>query len=310
MSRIKKSLKAVLLYTIGISGLVTKYAYAQEADTSGFLSTELGTAKKMVDLLIEFCVTYSFQALGGILVLVLGWIIAKFAARFLQDLFTKQKIDVTVAKFIIAIVKLLIMAFAALVALGKFGITIAPFIAGLSVVGFGTSFALQGPLSNYAAGATLIFTKPFKVGDIIEVAGVVGEVQDMTLARTLIKTVDGTLIVVPNKHIIGEIIQNYSSSKLLDINVGVSYGSDLDKAVKIVKDVVAADKRVADSPMPKVGISEFADSSINIYSRLWCKQSDYWDVMFDINKKIYDEFEKGGITIPFPQRDVHIYQSK
>lgn len=132
----------------------------------------------------------------------------------------------------------------------------------------------------------------------------------MTLARTQVKTVDGTLIVIPNKHIIGEVIHNYSEFKKLDITVGVSYGSDMDKAINLVKDIVKSDSRIARSPQPKVGISEFADSSINIYSRLWCKQQDYWDVMFAINKKINQEFNKNKIQILFPQRDVHIKEGK
>ena len=135
--------------------------------TQPLFGAEITNAKKLIDLMIEFCVKYSFQVLGGILVLLLGWFVAKFVAKFLKKFLEKHKVDVTVAKFLITITKLLVVAFAALIALGKFGITIAPFIAGLSVIGFGTSFALQGPLSNYAAGITLIFTKPFKVGDII-----------------------------------------------------------------------------------------------------------------------------------------------
>jgi len=274
------------------------------------LETELGSAKKLVELLIEFCVKYSFQVLGGIVVLLIGWFVAKMVAKFLASLFEKKQVDVTVSKFAVSIVKIIIIAFAALIALGKFGITIAPFIAGISVVGFGTSFALQGPLSNYAAGITLIFTKPFKVGDIIEVVGVMGEVQDMTLARTLVKTVDGTLIVVPNKHIIGEIIHNFSIYKKLDINVGVSYDADLDKSIKIIADTAKNDKRISKTPEAKVGVSKFADSSVNIYARLWCKQAEYWNTLFDINKKIFEEFKKANIVIPFPQRDVHLYEEK
>lgn len=278
--------------------------------TQPLFATEISTAKKLVDMIIEFCVKYSFQVLGGIIILLVGLFIAKVTGNILKRLFEKHKFDVTVGKFVIGIVKMLIMIFAGLIALGKFGITIAPFIAGLSVVGFGTSFALQGPLSNYAAGATLIFTKPFKVGDIIEVTGVMGEVEDMTLARTQVRTVDGTLIVIPNKQIIGEVIHNYSDLKKLDIKVGVSYSADIDKAISVVKNIVHSDARVSQSPIPKVGIAEFADSSINIYTRLWCKQKDYWDTMFEINKKIYDEFKNQKITIPFPQRDVHIYNEE
>jgi small conductance mechanosensitive channel len=281
-----------------------------QGDSTQLFSTEIDTARKLVDLVVEFCVKYSFQVLGGIVVLIAGWLIAKFVARMLGKFLAKHNVDVTVAKFLTSIVKLIIIAFAALVALGKFGITIAPFIAGLSVIGFGTSFALQGPLSNYAAGATLIFTKPFKVGDIIEVAGVMGEVEDITLPRTQVKTVDGTRIVVPNKHIIGEVIHNYSDYKKLDITVGVSYDADIDKAIAVVKNVIAHEARIAQQPEAKVGISEFADSSINIYARIWCRQSDYWDVMFDTHKKIFDEFNKNGITIPFPQRDIHIKDGK
>jgi len=273
-------------------------------------ATELGSVKKLIDLLIEFCVKYSFQVLGGIVVLVLGLFVAKFVTNILRKFLEKKKVDVTVAKFLITIVKMMVVGFAAMIALGKFGITIAPFIAGLSVIGFGTSFALQGPLSNYAAGITLVFTKPFKVGEIIEVTNVMGEVTDMTLARTLVKTVDGNLIVIPNKHIVGEIIHNYSEFKKLDITVGVSYDTDVDQAIDVVKEIVKKEERVVQKPEPKVGISEFADSSINIYARLWCKQQVYWEVMFHINRSINEQFKKNNITIPFPQRDVHIKEGK
>jgi len=197
------------------------------------------------------------------------------------------------------------MAFAVIVALGKFGIEIAPLIAGISVAGFGLSFALQGPLSNYASGATLIFTKPFKVGDIVEVCGVEGQVIDMKLPRTELKTLDGELIVIPNKHIIGEIILNCSDSKRIDITVGVSYNSDIDKVIAVVSKIINDEARIVKTKTPKIGISEFADSSINIYARAWCKQDEYYDVKFAVNKKIFDEFNKNGIEIPFPQRVVH-----
>ena len=272
--------------------------------------TYVGTLHRLLDLVLEGIVKYSFQVLGGILILLAAWIISKFIARFVQNFLAKHKVDITISKFIVNTVKLVIMAFAGLVALGKFGIEIAPFIAGLSVVGFGTSFALQGPLSNYAAGATLIFTKPFKVGDIIEVVGIMGEVEDMTLPRTILKTVDGTTLVVPNKHIIGEIIHNFSDSKRLDIKIGVDYNSNMDHAIVVMKNIVQRDERVLRVPTPKIGISEFDDSSVNIYARLWCKQADYYDVMFSINKNIHEEYKKNNIEIPFPRRDVHIVEHK
>lgn len=275
-------------------------------DPQTIFASEISTAKKLLDMLVEFCVKYSFQVLGGVIVVILGWVAAKYVARFVENLLIKKKVDVTVAKFLVSIVKIIVIAFTLLIALGKFGITIAPFIAGISVIGFGASFAVQGPLSNYAAGATLIFTKPFKVGDIVEVTDVMGEVTDMTLARTEMKTLDGTIIFIPNKQVIGEIIHNYSEYKKMDVTVGVSYSADVDKAIDIVKGIVAGEERIAKQPEPKIGISEFADSSVNIYSRLWCKQIDYYDILFNINRKIFDEFGKNGIEIPFPQRDVHM----
>lgn len=285
-------------------------AAAVPAGPEAMFSSEISTAKKLIDLVVEFCVKYSFQALGGIIVVILGFFIAKFVARLLENLMRRKNIDVTVTKFLLSIVKIIIIALAALIALGKFGITIAPFIAGISVIGFGASFAVQGPLSNYAAGATLIFTKPFKVGDIVEVAGASGEVTDMTLARTEMKTLDGTVIFIPNKHIIGEIIHNYSEFKKLDLTIGVSYDADTDKAIDIIKTIVSSNDKVAKNPEPKIGINEFADSSVNIYARLWCKPADYYDVLFDLNRKVFAEFNSGGIVIPFPQRDVHIIDEK
>ena len=296
----------LFLCASGLSAQETTGTQTVASAATSTIKTQWDSAKHLVDVLIEFVVRYSFQVLGGILVLVIGWFVAKYIASFVNKFLIRHKIDVTIAKFMISTVKLLIMSFAVIVALGKFGTEIAPLIAGISVVGFGTSFALQGPLSNYASGATLIFTKPFKVGDIIEVNGVMGEVQDIKLPRTEVKTVDGDVIVIPNKHIVGEIIHNYSDYKKLDITVGVGYRSNVPQAIEIIKKIVQADKRMAQTKAPKVGISEFADSGINIYARLWCKQDNYWDAMFDINRAILEEFNKQGVEIPYPQRDVHI----
>ncbi|MBF0494073.1 MAG: mechanosensitive ion channel [Candidatus Omnitrophica bacterium] len=273
-------------------------------------NAHVATAQKLFGIAAEFLVKYSFQALGGIIVIIAGFFVANIACRFTGEFLHKHRIDVTISKFLLQIIKIAILALAVLIALGNFGITIAPFIAGLSVAGFGLSFALQGPLSNYAAGATLIFTKPFKVGDIIEVVNVLGEVEDMTLARTQVRTIDGTTVMVPNKHIIGEIIHNYSEHKKVDIKVGVAYGTDIDKATKLVKEIAEKDARVAKNPAPRIGILEFADSSIIIYAQLWTKQTDYWQVLFDVNKAINETFRSGGISMPFPQRDVHIIGGK
>lgn len=285
-------------------------AYPGIAHAADFVEDSATGVTRVIDWIIEACVKYSFQVLGGMILLAVGWVIGNFLARITGDLLKKNRVDVTVAKFITGAVKLLVMIFAAIAALSKFGVEIAPMIAGLSVVGFATSFALQGPLSNYAAGIALVFTKPFKVGDIIEVVNVHGEVDDMTLGRTVLTTVDGDKIVVPNKHIIGEIIHNFSTLKRVDITVGVSYSTDMDAAINLIKDVVKEEPRVITSRGAKIGISEFADSSVNIFIRLWCKQTDYYDVKFAINRKIFEALKKHKIEIPFPQREVRILEHK
>ncbi|MBL8014090.1 MAG: mechanosensitive ion channel family protein [Candidatus Omnitrophica bacterium] len=268
------------------------------------------SVSNIINWIIEACVKYSFQVLGGLMLLGIGWFVGNFFARLTRDMLKKKNVDVTVTKFIAGAVKLLVMIFAAIAALSKFGIEIAPIIAGLSVVGFGTSFALQGPLSNYAAGITLVFTKPFKVGDIIEVVNVHGEVEDMTLSRTVLITIDGDKIVIPNKHIIGEIIHNFSALKRVDVTVGVSYSCDIDHVLRVIKEVVDDDARVITSRGAKIGISEFAESSVNVFVRLWCKQEHYYDVKFAINRNILQALKKNQIEIPFPQRDIRIIEHK
>jgi len=323
MPYLKNLTNSILLFCFSLIFTVRTFAQdtAQSQDTSQTGSVppanleemamqQIDTAKNLINMITEFLVKYSFQVLGGIIVLILGWLVARFIGNWLQKFFERKKVDVTVSKFVVGTVKLTIIVFTFIVAMGKFGIEIAPLIAGISVIGFGTSFALQGPLSNYAAGISLIFSKPFAVGQIIEVAGVIGEVVDIKLPKTDLKTVDGNMVSIPNKHIVGEIIHNYSNNKKIDITVGVSYGADMDKAVQVVTDIVNNEERVAKDVKAKVGISEFADSSVNIYARLWCKQDDYWDVLFDVNKKILAEFAKAGIEIPFPQRDVHIISER
>ena len=304
----KKKIKKIrfALLQVGLAIMAT-YAHAQTDVKSikQVASDQVETARGLFDVIVEIIVKYGFQVLGGIIVLVVGWLVAGYIEKIVNKMLQSKNVDVTVSKFIVGTVKLLVMAFAVIVALGKFGIEIAPLIAGISVAGFGLSFALQGPLSNYASGATLIFTKPFKVGDIIEVCGVEGQVIDMKLPRTELKTLDGELIVIPNKHIIGEIILNCSDSKRIDITVGVSYNSDIDKVIAVVSKIINDEARIVKTKTPKIGISEFADSSINIYARAWCKQDEYYDVKFAVNKKIFDEFNKNGIEIPFPQRVVH-----
>lgn len=250
-------------------------------------------------MIIEFAVKYSLQVLGGIIILIIGFFMARIASRAVTKFLEKHNIDITVIKFLSRFIKLIILSFSLMIALGNFGISITPFIAGLSVAGFGLTLALQGPLSNYAAGANLIFTKPFKVGDIIEVKEITGEVEDMSLSTTRVISLDGTRFIIPNKHIIGQIIHNFSVYKKVDIKVRVTYLTDVQKGIDALTRIIKADKRISRVPLSKVGISEYSDLGIWIYARIWCKQSDYWDVMFSVNQAVLNSFLSEGVQMPF-----------
>ena len=263
---------------------------------------------RVLSVITTVIARYSFQIMGGVVILVAALILSRFASKIVRRLLRDKKVDITVEKFLTQAARLIVLALGVLIALSTFGVQIAPLIAGLSVAGVGIGLALQAPLSNYASGATLIFTKPFKVGDIIEVNGFQGEVIDIALPRTELLGLDGSKIVIPNKHIIGEVIKNYSEYRKLEINVGVSYDSDVKKAIAIIEGIIKAEKRIPNVEVYKLGIKEFSDSAVNVQAFVWVPQDKYVDVKFAINNAILDQFRAQGIVIPFPQRDVHIYQ--
>ncbi|MBF0490369.1 MAG: mechanosensitive ion channel [Candidatus Omnitrophica bacterium] len=263
---------------------------------------------KIIDFITENAVHYSFQMIGAVVILVAGWVLSRFAAKMTQNALRERKIDITIEKFIAQLARWAVLALAILLSLSSLGVQIAPLIAGLSVAGVGIGLALQGPLSNYASGVTLIFTKPFKVGDIIEAAGVQGEVRDISLPRTELIALDGSIIIVPNKHIIGEVIKNYSEYRQLEFNVGISYDADVDKAFKVIETILSNHPLIPNHQAIKVGIRDFGESAIHLQAFVWVVQSNYGEVKFSVNKAILDQFRQNGIVIAYPQRDVHIHR--
>jgi len=263
-------------------------------------------AQQLVNTAIDFGVNYSFQVVGALIVLVIGFIIANSTHSVLLKLFEKKNVDVTLSRFIASIVKVIIIIFALLISLGKFGITIAPFVAALGALTFGASFALQGPLSNYGAGITIILTRPFVVGNTISVAGVSGVVKEVKLACTILTNEDGVTITIPNKHVVGEILHNSAENKVVEGVIGISYASNPDKAIQTVRATLAKFEEVTQTPVPQVGIREFADSSVNIDFRYWVPTVKFFQISHAVNLAIYKALQEANINIPFPQRDVHI----
>lgn len=267
---------------------------------------EIGAVQNLVNTVIDFFVNYSFQVIGAILVLIVGVIVARSLSSFLMKLFERKRVDITLSKFAAAAVKGTIISFAILVALGKFGITIAPFVAALAAVAFGASFAIQGPLANYGAGLVIILTRPFVVGNTIKVGEVSGIVEEVKLGATILTDEDGVKITIPNKHIVGEILHNSEECKIVEELVGISYDGNPEEAIRIIKKTLDGFQEISKDPMPRVGIQEFGDSSINIGVRYWIPTKTYFEMLYRVNLAIYKQLKQANIEIPFPQRDIHV----
>lgn len=278
-------------------------------DSNQLLGPELATVQKIVDVVVEFCIQYSFQIVGALIILIIGLKLSGWLARLVLRVCAKRNIDITLSKFLASSVKLLVIIFVVIIAIGKFGISIAPFIAALGALAFGSSFAISGPLSNYGAGLTLILTRPFVVGNTIKVQGVSGVVDEIRLGATLLETEDGEQITIPNKHIVGEILVNSFENRIIETSVGISYGDAPERAIEILRQVLAEFDEVVKDPAPQIGIEEFADSSINIGLRYWVPTQKYFHLRYQVNLAIHKALADAQISIPFPQRDVHLVKT-
>jgi len=270
------------------------------------MEEEIQHVGRVVDVASEFIVNYGFQFIGAILILLIGWQVARWVAALTMKLCQKVRLDITLSKFFANMAKSLVIIFVVIIALGKFGITIAPFIAALGAVAFGGTLALQGPLSNYGAGLTIVMTRPFVVGDTIQVHGVTGIVDEIRLAYTLLSTEDGEKITIPNKHIIGEIISNTYANLLVQTIIRINYNHDPQIAISIIKDILKDHPDVANEPVPLVGIENFAESGYEIGMRYWLPTKRYYELLYDVNTRIQKRLHSEGIELALPKLDVHM----
>jgi small conductance mechanosensitive channel len=259
---------------------------------------------------------YAIPFLGNLLYAVLIFIIGKWVARLVTNLvektMVKAKVDPTLASFTKSLSFITLMAFVIIAALSKLGIETTSFIAIIGAAGLAVGLALQGSLANFAAGVLLIIFKPFKVGDFIEAAGKLGSVEEIQILNTILNAPDNRRMIIPNSKVTGDILTNFTDleKRRIDLVFGISYGDDMKKAKEALERVVSADPRILKDPRPTVAVFELGESSVNLVCRPWVKPTDYWGVYFDVVEKGKLELEKSGITIPFPQRDVHMYQEK
>ena len=264
----------------------------------------------ITDTLQMFILTYGLNILGAIIILVLGWWGARLAARFLKKLLTQAKINETLIRFAANLTHAGIIVFAVLAAFERVGIKTTSFIAVLGAAGLAIGLALQGALANFAAGVLILLFRPFKVADKVEISGEFGTVEEIQIFNTILITPDNKTVIIPNASITGNNIINYSKKGLLrlDMVFGIGYSDDLLKAKSILEEIITADERVVKEPSPTVAVLELADSSVNFAVRPYVKIEDYWGVHFDTTEKVKLRFDQEGISIPFPQQDVHLFQ--
>lgn len=272
------------------------------------VTEEIEQIQQIYDIIVNFLVNYSFQLIGAIFVLLVGSFIAKKVAGWVLQLCTAKKLDITLSEFIANVVKIIIMTMIAIMCLNMLGISITPFIAAIGALSLGAGLAIQGVLSNFGSGFNIILTRPFIVGDTIKVQGVTGVVKKINLAFTLLQNEDGMNIMVPNRHIVGEILHNSGDISLLELTVGVAYSSNLDAVIGYLKDAVATLNDVKNEPEVQVGIVEFADSCVTLEVRCWVDSQNIAIAKHQVNKVIWDTLQAQKVVIPFPQRDVLLKQ--
>ncbi|MBI3881312.1 MAG: mechanosensitive ion channel [Verrucomicrobia bacterium] len=264
------------------------------------------TIENTTQLLINLAITYGPKALVGLTFLVAGILVARWVGNAVMKMLQKRELEPPVRLLMVRVVRLLVVLLFMLMAMQNLGIELLPLLAGLGVAGVGIGLALQGVLQNIVAGLTIIFTKPFRVGEYLELLGVQGEVTQIELFSTTLVHADKSRIVIPNRKIVGEILHNYGRIRQLELLVGVAYDTDLNAALTAVRQVVEANVRVLKDFPPVIGVSTLADSSINLSVRPWVKVPDYGPAGAEINQAIVDRFRAANISIPFPQREIRI----
>jgi len=264
--------------------------------------------EKYMDMAIGFASDYGLKIIGALIIFMLGKWVAKWLQGVVVKLMSKNKVDETLISFVESIVYILLMIVVILAALNTLGVNTTSFAAILAAAGLAIGLALQGTLGNIGSGVLLISFRPFSVGDLVTVGGETGVVAGISMFATTLHTVDNKVIIVPNTSVTGGNITNFSArqTRRIDLVFGIGYNDDLKLAKSVLEDIIKQDGRVLTEPAPFVGVKELGDSSVNFAFRPWVKSDDYWDVYFDMMEKVKLTFDEKGISIPFPQMDIHL----
>jgi small conductance mechanosensitive channel len=258
----------------------------------------------------SYLVNYSFQIVGAIIVGLLGLVVARKVGLVVEHQMVKHKVDVTLSRFTGSGVKILVLAMFIIIALGKLGISVTPFVAAIGALSLGAGLALQGMLSNYSAGVAIVVTRPFIVGDTITVQGVSGLVKEVRLGATLLSNEDGVQIAIPNKFIVGEIIHNSFTDSIVEMTIDISYGADPMRAIELISAAIAAHSGISKTRAPQVGIQDFGANGYTLGIRYWATTEQLFQTRYAANAAIHQALQANGITIPLPQRVVRMLPAK
>lgn len=258
------------------------------------------------DQILSFVVTYGFHILGGIIIFACGFFVSQVVAKFLRKFLKRFDLEPPVENLLVMLSRVLILAVTAVLTVAKMGVDIAPLVAGMGVIGVGIGLATQGVLSNMVAGLTIIFVKPFRVGEFIELIGVEGVVQMIGLFSTRLEHFDKSIVVIPNRKIVGEVLHNYGMIRQLELSIGIAYDSELEKAENAIREALARNPRVLQDPPPVLGVSQLKDSSIAWTIRPWVKVPDYIAAPGELYRAVMANFHAAGIEMPYPQREIRI----
>ncbi len=278
-------------------------------DSSEQISQDL---QDIIDQVIALTATYGLDVIGAIVILIVGWTASGWAHNATAKALGKvDKIDDMLSGFFASMVKYAILAFTIVAVLSRFGVETTSFVAVIGAAGLAIGLALQGTLSNVAAGVMLLLFRPYKVGDFIEGGGLSGTVKAAGLFTTTMATGDNVQIIVPNAQLWGAAIHNYShnAKRRVDLTIGIGYDDDIDKAIAVLKRLAAADGRIDQDPEPFVEVANLADNAVELVVRVWTDTGSYWPVKFALTKAIKQTFDAEGISFPYPQRHVHVHQA-
>jgi len=258
-------------------------------------------------MVVALVTSYGLSVIGAVVILIVGFVIAGWVRRSVEKGLSKfRKVDETLRSFFSSLAYYAVIVFTIIAVLSQFGVETTSFIAVLGAAGLAIGLALQGTLSNVAAGVMLLLFRPFKVGDYVEGGGLAGTVKDISLFVTELATPDNVQIIAPNAQLWGSAIKNYSfhPTRRVDIVIGIAYEDDVEKALGAIVEESKKDSRVLADPAPMAAVTDLGDSSVNFTVRVWCNAADYWDLKFDLTKNLKNRMDAEGITIPYPQRTV------